>query len=171
MNPIENDFFEEFRYLEAICQQIYGRSPDKKLGVTQYLEDMKANESRGRLKVPDWNFQYRRLRECRNKRNNLAHPNSTYDVEPCSEDDIEFIMSFKESILNQTDPLSILRSIADCQTGANPYAPFDSNDFGNSDTQQSQNWVLLFLFACIVIMLALTVGLFIWMITSNYPMG
>lgn len=108
MNPIENDFFDEFRYLEEICLQIYGRSPDGKLGVTQYMDDMKANEAIGSITVPDWKFQYKRLRECRNKRNNLSHPNSSYNVEPCSEDDIEFVISFKKSILNRTDPLALL---------------------------------------------------------------
>ena len=78
MNYIENEFFEEFKHLEKLCQEIYGRSGDNRLSVTLYLEDMKANEYQGSIRVAGWKEQYRQLKNCRNKRNNLVHPNDNY---------------------------------------------------------------------------------------------
>lgn len=174
MNPIENDFFEEFRHLEEICQQIYGRSPDNKLSVTLYLDDMKANEALGSVRVPGWEFQYKRLRECRNKRNNLVHPNNQYHTQPCSEDDVDFLVSFQQDILDQTDPLALLGTALRSnhrQAPSSTNASLDHDDFDHYHTQPSNQWVLLFLFACFGIVLLLVAIAIAWAIDFDSFMG
>ena len=167
MNPIENDFFDEFRDLEEICLQIYGRSPDGKLGVTQYLNDMKENEATGSITVPDWRFQYKRLRECRNKRNNLVHPRNDFDTDACSQDDVDFLISFRQSILNRTDPLAILNrlTISTRQPSTRYTAAYD--ELENSDDHNSLAITALLIFAGIGVSLLLTFLIFFALLSDS----
>jgi hypothetical protein len=107
MNYLNYEFFEEFKALDNLCREIYGDSIDNKLGVTLYLEDMDRNYCQG-VEVPGWKSDYNKLKSVRNIRNELAHSRNTFSVDICSQEDIDFICSFRERILNQTDPIAML---------------------------------------------------------------
>ena len=102
-------FFDEFRRLDNLCRDIYGGSADNKLGVTLYLEDMDRNAYRGSSHVSGWVSDYNRLKSARNMRNELAHSRNSMTVDICSQEDIDFVCSFRERILKQTDPIAMLR--------------------------------------------------------------
>ena len=109
MNYLNYEFFDEFKALDNLCKDIYGKSMDNKLGVTLYLEDMEKNHYQGCRDIPSWSADYYRLKKARNLRNELAHSNNSFSYEMCSEEDILFIHSFHDRILNQTDPIALLK--------------------------------------------------------------
>ena len=109
MSCLNYAFFDEFKLLDNLCRDIYGDSVDKKLGVTLYIEDMDSNNYSGTIKVSGWDADYRSLKRVRNIRNELAHSRNSISVDICSQEDIDFLRSFRSRILNQTDPISLLR--------------------------------------------------------------
>ena len=108
MGYLNYEFFDEFKALDNLCRDIYGESTANKLGVTLYLEDMDRNAYRGAFRVAGWKSDYSRLKSARNLRNELAHSRNSLTVDICSQADIDFVSSFRERILNQTDPLAML---------------------------------------------------------------
>ena len=109
MGYLNYEFFDEFKALDNLCRDIYGESFDNRLGVTMYLEDMNRNAYLGEQRVFGWSSDYKRLKSARNMRNDLAHSRNSISVDICSQDDIDFVRSFRTRILNQTDPLAMLR--------------------------------------------------------------
>lgn len=109
MNYLNYEFFDEFKALDNLCRDIYGKSIDNKLGVTLYLEDMESKASQGSFKVSGWISDYNRLKSARNLRNELAHSSYSMKVNICSQEDIDFVRSFRTRIMNQTDPIATLR--------------------------------------------------------------
>lgn len=109
MSYLNYEFFEEFKSLDNVCRDIYGESAYNKLGVTLYLEDMDKKVYRGSINVSGWVSDYNRLKSARNIRNELAHSRNSITVDICSQEDIDFVRSFRARILNQTDPLAMLR--------------------------------------------------------------
>ena len=102
-------FFDEFKALDNLCRDIYGESIDNKLGVTLYLEDMDRKAYQEAFKVSGWTSDYNQLKNARNIRNELAHSRNSMTVDICSQEDIDFLRSFRTRILNQTDPIAMLR--------------------------------------------------------------
>lgn len=109
MRYLNYEFFDEFKALDNLCRDIYGESIDKKLGVTLYLEDMDRNSRQGASKISGWTSDYNHLKSARNMRNELAHSRNSMMVDICSQEDIDFVRAFKTKILNQTDPIAVLR--------------------------------------------------------------
>lgn len=109
MNYLNYEFFDAFKKLDKICRDIYGNSLQNKLGVTLYLEDMKTKEHLGHIHVPNWQADYNHLKHVRNIRNELAHGQTTFSNELCTQKDIDFICKFHAKILQQNDPLTLLR--------------------------------------------------------------
>ena len=112
MSYLNYEFFDEFKALDNLCRDIYGESIDNKLGVTLYLEDMERKAYQGAFKVPGWTSDYNRLKSARNIRNELAHSRNSMTVDICSQEDIDFVRSFRTRILNRTDPIAMLRKQA-----------------------------------------------------------
>ena len=108
MQNCNSEFFDEFKRLDKLCREIYGRSAENKLGVTLYLEDMDSKGRRG-ARVEGWTSDYNRLKRVRAVRNELAHSTDTFSRRMCNSDDVEFIRAFYARILNGTDPLSLYR--------------------------------------------------------------
>ena len=109
MGYLNYEFFDEFKVLDNLCRDIYGESIDNKLGVTLYLEDMDRKTYQGAFKVSGWTSDYNQLKNARNMRNELAHSRNSITVDICSQEDIDFVRSFRTRILNQTDPIAMLR--------------------------------------------------------------
>ena len=108
MKYLDSEFFEEFKSLDNLCRDIYGKSIDNKLGVTMYLEDMDRKAYQGSFMVSGWTSDYRSLKSARNMRNELAHSTNSFEADICLQEDIDFVRSFRTRILNQTDPLALL---------------------------------------------------------------
>ena len=109
MGYLNYEFFDEFKALDNLCRDIYGESIDNKLGVTLYLEDMDRKAYQGAFKVFGWTSDYNQLKNARNMRNELAHSRNSMTVDICSQEEIDFVRSFRTRILNQTDPIAKLR--------------------------------------------------------------
>ena len=112
MGSLNYEFFDEFKALDNLCRDIYGESIDNKLGVTLYPEDMDTKSYQGVFKVSGWTSDYNHLKSARNMRNELAHSRNSMSVDICSQEDIDFVRSFRTRILNQTDPIDTLRKQA-----------------------------------------------------------
>ena len=126
MGYLNYEFFGEFKSLDNLCRDIYGESIDNKLGVTLYLEDMDRKACQGAFKVPGWTSDYNQLKNARNIRNELAHSRNSMTVDICSQDDIDFVRSFRTRILNQTDPIAMLRKKSTQPHPSSTSAPTDS---------------------------------------------
>jgi len=109
VDSLEDEPEVTFKALDNLCRDIYGESVDNKLGVTLYLEDMDKKAHQGSINVSGWVSDYNRLKSARNIRNELAHSRNSMTVDICSQEDIDFVRSFRAKILNQTDPLAMLR--------------------------------------------------------------
>jgi hypothetical protein len=68
--------------------------------------------------IEDWDSDLKYLTRVRHIRNNLVHE-SDYDID-YTEDDIAFMRDFYDRILNQEDPLSLLRKQMDQIKKAKP---------------------------------------------------
>lgn len=108
MGYLNCEFFDEFKLLDNLCNDMYGKSTDNKLGVTLYLEDMDRKSYQGAFKTSSWSSDYNRLKSLRKLRNDLAHSYNSMTIDICSQEDIDFVRSFREKILNQTDPIAVL---------------------------------------------------------------
>ena len=109
MTYLNGVFFDEYKSLDHICRDIYRNPADQRLGVTLYLEDMDRNAFQGSNQIPGWTSDYHRLKRVRNLRNELSHSPNFFPEDICTQEDIDFILSFKTRIFNQTDPIAMLR--------------------------------------------------------------
>ena len=96
---------ESYGELEQLCNQIYGTHHS----VTNYIDDMYSLNLPGQNMVDNWNYYLKRLKEVRYKRNKLSHGEVGFGEKWAEKEDIEFIINLKNSIIKQTDPLSVLR--------------------------------------------------------------
>lgn len=101
------EFIDEFKHLEKLCNEIYGDQH----GVTLYIQDMESKSYMSTRGIEDWDRDLKYLTRVRHIRNNLVHE-SDYDID-YTEDDIAFMRDFYDRILNQEDPLSLLRKQMD----------------------------------------------------------
>ena len=111
MGYLNYEFLDEYKRLDNICRDIYGETYDKKLGVTLYLEDMEGKTHRGGSKIPRWTSDYNRLKRFRDIRNELVHSRNSITVDICTQEDIDFVRSFRQRILDRTDPIAQLRKL------------------------------------------------------------
>lgn len=102
MQPLDNDFFEEYKRLDRICSDMYS----SRNGISQYISDMESQSRRGECAIPNWRLVYRDLLHLRHLRNQIAHESGEYPF--CSEEDIETLRELSNEILTQRDPLSLL---------------------------------------------------------------
>jgi hypothetical protein len=94
---------ERFGDLERLCNQIYNAQH----GVTNYIMEMENLRLIGNSIMADWNFILKRLKDVRHKRNKLSHGEVSFSDPWANEDDINFVVNFRNSIMTQTDPITI----------------------------------------------------------------
>ncbi len=100
------EFIDEFKHLEKICNEIYSEQH----GVTLYINEMEQKSGYASRKIPDWDKDLANLKRVRHIRNTLVHESDNtmdYDLS-----DIEFIKAFYNKIINQQDPIALLRKNA-----------------------------------------------------------
>lgn len=104
---INIEFFDEYKRLDKLCSDMYGKSSG---GVTSYINDMESVSSSDAQKILDWHSTYNKLKSLRHIRNQMAHGEGSFDDYVCSYDDIEWLRDFRNKIMNVSDPLAIYRS-------------------------------------------------------------
>jgi len=109
------DFQEQYKRLDNLCKDCYSSST----GVTEYINRMDESSFQGRHYIDNWDNTYRQLKHIRWIRNQLAHEPGTFDSDICSKEDVEFIASFYDKMMNSIDPLSALRTKINRQTQKN----------------------------------------------------
>lgn len=140
-------FVESFGELERLCNQIYS----DKHGVTSYIDDMRKQTGGG---IADWNSTCRRLVEVRHKRNNLSHGEVSFQEPYATQADIQFIIEFRQSILDRTDPLAQLKKLKQARLRA-----ARGKKRNRRGAAKSRRWVGMV--ACVL--LVLCVGLCLWL--------
>ncbi len=101
MTELEKELFEEFKLLDAICQDMFSCSN----GVSEYISQMEQTPAFTRRNVSSWEKDYLLLKRLRWLRNQIAHNTS---VTECNINDVERLQDFHHRLLHQQDPLAVL---------------------------------------------------------------
>ncbi len=101
MTKLEMEFFEEFKLVDNICRDMF----QSQQGVTEYINQMEANDLQGSQKVVNWDEKYKLLKRLRWLRNQIAHDSGAPELE---ENDLAELQHFHKQLLNQKDPLAII---------------------------------------------------------------
>lgn len=102
MLKLDRDLFEEFKWVDAICRDMFL----SQRGVSEYIEQMERDFVYGKQRIPSWERDYRSLKRVRWLRNQIAHEMTATD---CTTDDVEYLQDFHDRLLHQKDPLAVLR--------------------------------------------------------------
>ena len=103
MYPINYTFFEEFKRLSKLCNDMYNST----CGVTNYIDDMLKVPHNKVFNIPSWTNDLMQLKRLRHIRNTLAHETDAFNNPLCTKADIEWIQAFYSRIIKQSDPLSL----------------------------------------------------------------
>ncbi len=103
MHAYDTLFFDEFKQLEQLCQQIYNQPH----GVTAYIDDMEATPQNIAFNVSGWKDDYYKLKRCRHIRNQLAHDTLSSTQPLSTAEDLAFIQNFRQRVMNRQDPLAL----------------------------------------------------------------
>ena len=104
MDNLNFKFFEECKSLDKLCGEIY----QSKQGVTDYINQMEAASWNDYRNIPNWKTDLGQLKRVRHIRNYLAHEEGAFDKAACTQSDIDWMQSFYEHIMNQSDPIARL---------------------------------------------------------------
>lgn len=104
MSQINDRYIEAYKQLDKLCMEVF--RADK--GVTSYIDAMEETRG-GAWKVPNWNNDLQKLKSYRHIRNNYVHEvGSTYS-DICTEEDILWLDTFYNAIMQSSDPLAVYR--------------------------------------------------------------
>lgn len=113
MTVTDGEFFEEFKRLERACGKLNGETH----AVSRYIDDMRSVEDYGRARLDRYEADLKTLIYLRKLRNVLAHESK---VGVCTVRDTERLREFCGRVEGGTDPLSLLKGIAEREkTGGN----------------------------------------------------
>ncbi len=113
MSDLNQNFLNEYIRLEKLCKELYKDLPREELrGVWNYTQDMKNTPPYISKNIPDWNYHLRELERIRRTKNNWSHQVDGTKLMPFTKDDIKYLKSFRQSILDGSDPLSLSRKAA-----------------------------------------------------------
>ncbi len=99
------EFQEEYKRLDRLCKDYLSSAE----GVSEYIRQMESTSWRNRYYVYTWEDDYKQLKHVRWVRNQLAHEVGTLDSDICTEEDLEWITSFYNRIINGSDPFTMIR--------------------------------------------------------------
>ena len=102
MNSLNLKFLENYKRLDSLLKDMY----KSERGVYEYIKDMEGIETSA-VFVDDWFSNLKQLKKFKAIRNCLSHEVGSFEEELCSESDIRWLDDFRESLINQTDPLSL----------------------------------------------------------------
>ena len=105
MKTLAQKFYNEYTRLDELCRTMY--KSDK--GVGTYIEMMSTVFPRYSAKIPLWHEDLRHLIQMRHIRNTIAHTVDGFDMDLCTEENVQWLEEFHRRILGGTDPLAQLR--------------------------------------------------------------
>ncbi len=148
MNNINLNFFENYKKLEKLCNEIYSANN----GVTQYIDEMKNISSSKYHGIPNWNSDLSALKRLRHLRNQMAHNEGAFSENLCTMDDVDWLRDFHSRILKQTDPLALLHKK---ETSSKVTQPVQKNNmqmyFDETESQKSTVKIVIITLLLIVI--------------------
>lgn len=103
MLDINVKFLEEYKSLDKLCKEMF----DSDEGVSRYILEMEYSTDCQRYNS-SWKQFYDRLKKLRYYRNKLAHDVDLY-TDLCTTNDVEWLQKFHNDILEQQDPLAVVR--------------------------------------------------------------
>ena len=160
MDAIQIELLEEYKYVDAICRDMFGAEK----GVSAYIEQLDETPMTVRYWITEWNDEYRQLKHIRWLRNQIAH--STGSVE-CSQADVDWLKGFHNRLLTQQDLLAKAhrvikesqiqrqQQLAKTVTAA---APKPGANVYRSPKGSRKSWILI----AVIAALAIIIGLLIW---------
>lgn len=104
MLELDRELFDEFKRVDAICRDMFSCQH----GVSEYISQMEGVSVYKRCRAPSWEQDYRALKRTRWLRNQIAHELTAAD---CTTADVEYLRDFHDRLLQQQDPLAVLRRI------------------------------------------------------------
>ena len=102
MDSLNVQFIGSYKLLDSLLKDMY-RSEK---GVSDYINYMAEIEN-GSAFVDDWDLNLEQLKRLRRIRNRLCHEVGSFEENLCNESDIRWLDNFRESLINQTDPLAL----------------------------------------------------------------
>lgn len=132
MGRISMMFFEKFKDLEKVCNEIYGKTG----GVTEYNSEMEKTSQYDSERIPGWSVDLKELKRVRHIRNNMAHEGS-FDSAECTEEDVAFLDSFHNRIFKAEDPLALKRKLKKFNQVAKKSAVLSQTETRNTNTVNS----------------------------------
>ena len=106
MHPNDNQFLNQFKLLEKLCNEMYKDVH----GVSLYIEECEYVASLLPGDQPQFAQFIHRLRHCRYIRNQLSHEITSDTVQISSPSDIEFLQNLYHMLAKQTDPLTDIKN-------------------------------------------------------------
>ena len=105
MLTLNLEFQEEYKRLDRLCKDYLSSAE----GVSEYIRQMESTPPYNRRYVFTWEDDYKQLKHVRWVRNQLAHEVGTLSSDICTEDDLDWVQSFNNRIMNGNDPFTIMR--------------------------------------------------------------
>ena len=105
MLTLNLEFQEEYKRLDRLCKDYLSSTE----GVSEYIRQMEATPWSNRRYVFTWEDDYKQLKHVRWVRNQLAHEVGTLNSDICTEDDLDWVQSFYNRIINGSDPFTVIR--------------------------------------------------------------
>lgn len=154
MLDIENDFFTQYKYVDAICrdmflgEHIYNDRGAEVFGVSAYIRTMEKESYYVRSLFSDWDHQYKTLKRLRWLRSQIAH---SVEVSECSENDLDDIERFYQQLMTQSDILARVNRLKNQQAGqtkasSHAFAPPTTDDIPADQRENkefpSRLWIL-----------------------------
>lgn len=96
------EFQEEYKRLDNLCKDCL----KSREGVSEYIRQMASTPWSERRYANTWEIEYEQLKHIRWIRNQFAHEVGTLDYDICTEDDLEWVQSFYDRIINGSDPFA-----------------------------------------------------------------
>lgn len=133
------EFLEIYKNLDELCRQIL--SSDR--GVSEYIDEMDFDNQRGRL-VAGWERDYKQLKRMRWIRNRLVHEADAFDKNLVNVDDIEWLHTFYNRIMECTDPFSLLPQSDKINRKTDKQLNRQNSYVSTNRESLIRNWELLF---------------------------
>ena len=160
MDTFQIELLDEYKYVDAICRDMFGT----KKGVSAYIEQLDETPMTVRYWITEWNDEYRQLKHIRWLRNQIVH--STGYVE-CTQSDLDWLKGFHNRLLTQQDLLAKAhrvikesqiqrqQQLAKTVTAA---APKPGANVYRSPRGPRKSWILI----AVIAALAVLIGILIW---------
>lgn len=105
MITLNLEFQEEYKRLDRLCKDCLSSGE----GVSEYIRQMDSTPLHNHRFIDNWDRDYKKLKHVRWIRNQLAHEVGTLRSDICTKDDLGWVQSFYDKILNGSDPLTVVR--------------------------------------------------------------